>query len=110
VVRRDLFTSVGGFDEKIFLTYEETDLFRRIGKAGWMLYYDNALRVEHLHSFTASKTSLIYSFRSMKYFLRKHYPRIVAETVILWVFVFLFIKNAVTLKKSSYEYKAFTGK
>jgi len=110
LIREDIFRMVGGFDEKLFLTYEETELFRRISKSGCVLYYDNSLKVRHLHSFTASKSSLAYSFRSMKYFLRKHYPQIIAEVVILWVFIYLYLKNIVTLKKSSYEYKAFTGK
>ncbi len=34
-VRRSFFESVGGFDERFFFTYEETDLIRRAEQAGY---------------------------------------------------------------------------
>jgi len=37
--RRDAFLSVGGFDEKIFLYYEDDDICRRLREAGWSLVY-----------------------------------------------------------------------
>lgn len=39
LVRRELFLTLGGFDEDIFLFYEDDDLCRRIGDAGAALVY-----------------------------------------------------------------------
>jgi N-acetylglucosaminyl-diphospho-decaprenol L-rhamnosyltransferase len=39
LVRRELFLALGGFDEAIFLFYEDDDLCRRIGDAGAALVY-----------------------------------------------------------------------
>ena len=39
LVRRDLFLRLGGFDENIFLFYEDDDLCRRIADGGLSLVY-----------------------------------------------------------------------
>lgn len=39
MVRRDLFLALGGFDEAIFLFYEDDDLCRRVADSGWALVH-----------------------------------------------------------------------
>jgi len=48
LIRRPLFQTLGGFDERFFLYYEEVDLCRRIQAAGWQVMYWPALRVAHI--------------------------------------------------------------
>jgi N-acetylglucosaminyl-diphospho-decaprenol L-rhamnosyltransferase len=48
-LRREAFTSVGGFDaENFFLYWEETDLERRLRQAGWRILYCRDLACRHL--------------------------------------------------------------
>ena len=46
-MRRDLFLRLGGFDERIFLFYEDDDLCRRVAEASPALVYVPAAVVRH---------------------------------------------------------------
>lgn len=39
MLRRDLFLQLGGFDERFFLFFEDTDLCRRVKEAGYEVWY-----------------------------------------------------------------------
>lgn len=45
--RRSLFERIGGFDERFFLYYEETDLCKRVWDAGRLIYYVHTARLLH---------------------------------------------------------------
>lgn len=47
LVRRTAFEAVGGFDEEIFLFYEDDDLCIRLGQAGWELWHIHDALVRH---------------------------------------------------------------
>lgn len=49
LVKRQVFTALGGFDENYPLHFEDLDLFTRIGQAGQQVIYEPAVEVEHLH-------------------------------------------------------------
>lgn len=48
MVRREVLESVGVFDDGYFLYFEETDLCRRVSRAGWEIWQEPASRVVHL--------------------------------------------------------------
>ncbi len=48
MVRRDAFEKVNGFDEKMFMYYEDKDLCKRIADAGWKIVYHPLTSVVHL--------------------------------------------------------------
>jgi len=48
-IPRRAFDALGGFDERYFLYYEETDLCRRARRRGWKTVYDPRIVCEHLH-------------------------------------------------------------
>lgn len=50
MIREAVVRSIGTFDEKFFLYFEETDLCRRAGEAGWATHYVHESRVEHIGS------------------------------------------------------------
>ncbi|MEM9370002.1 MAG: glycosyltransferase family 2 protein [Pseudomonadota bacterium] len=46
--RRTAFQEIGGFDERIFLFFEDDDLSIRLRRAGWQLFQVGDAKVEHL--------------------------------------------------------------
>ena len=103
---RDILLGLGGFDEKFFLTYEETELFRRVLKAGYLIYYESSAIVYHKHGFSASGISLRESYRSMHVYLEKHYPKWAVISAKLYIFIWLSIR-ALFSKKKRNEIKYF---
>lgn len=49
---------VGLFDERIFLFYEDADLFSQLRRNGWCMYYLPEISILHLHSKSVSHFSL----------------------------------------------------
>lgn len=47
VVRRDAWASVGGFDERYHMYFEDVDLCRRLGRRGWGVLYMPAFEMVH---------------------------------------------------------------
>ena len=47
LIRTEAFQSVGGFDERYFMYFEDVDLCRRMGKAGWRLVQEGAAFAGH---------------------------------------------------------------
>ena len=46
-VRKDIFQKMGGFDEKIFMYFEDVDLCRRIKDSGYKIIYYSLFQVLH---------------------------------------------------------------
>ena len=75
LVRRDLITRLGGFDEGFFLFLEETDLCFRARQQGWRCAYFTGAQFMHLGEQSMQgilhKTGGLY-IRSYNLFCRKH--------------------------------------
>ena len=77
-VRRELFTKLGGFDERYFLYYEEVDFALRAYRAGARSYFLKEARVFHAGNVSSSAmpaARLHHSLRSRLLFARRHWPR-----------------------------------
>lgn len=77
MIRYKTFEQTGGFDERFFLYFEETDLCRRAQLLGWTSHYVPASRVMHIGSVsTGMKTwrrTPEYWFDSrLRYFIQNH--------------------------------------
>jgi hypothetical protein len=74
LLRVEMLTDVGGFDEAFWLYGEEADLQRRARSHGWSAVLAPAATVTHLGgaSSTASYTRLRHLYAGQKLFLRKH--------------------------------------
>jgi GT2 family glycosyltransferase len=48
MVRREAFQQIGGFDEDLFMYFEDKDLCKRLGEAGWKVVYQPGTTVVHL--------------------------------------------------------------
>lgn len=78
VVRREVFESLGGFDEGFFMYAEDVDWCYRIKQAGWRVVYLPEAQI--LHHIGQSTRLVPYAMtyqrhRSMWRFYRKHYSR-----------------------------------
>jgi GT2 family glycosyltransferase len=72
LVRRAMLDEIGGFDERFFLYFEETDLCLRAARAGWSCWYVVDSRVVHIGSVsTGLKTK--QRMPSYWYDSRRHY-------------------------------------
>lgn len=84
IIRREVFSRAGGFDEAFFLYFEEVDLCRRIRSLGYKVWYWPDLVVVHLGG-ESSKSNrhavrsrwgsqlLLWSIRSKYLYYRKHH-------------------------------------
>lgn len=84
IVRSEAFDSISGFDEKMFLYFEENDLAKRLRGKGWNLYYYPEAEVIHLESKGTPKKTVeikkVFSQSRFHYF-KKHYGFIWATLV-----------------------------
>ncbi len=56
LVRRDAFEAVGGFDSRYFMYFEDVDLGRNLGIAGYKNYYVPSAQVVHYGAMSTSKS------------------------------------------------------
>ncbi|HMM82473.1 MAG TPA: glycosyltransferase family 2 protein [Terrimesophilobacter sp.] len=76
LVRRDVFTGLGGFDPRFFMYFEDVDLGFRLGKDGYRNVYEPSVKVTHTgaHSTTTESVTMIAAHHtSAKLFLAKKY-------------------------------------
>ena len=86
MVRREVLESVGGFDERFFLYFEEVDLCLRIKAAGWEIWYVPDSRVMHVRGQSTGVTALdqapqrlpAYWFESRRRYFVKHHGALYA--------------------------------
>lgn len=62
LLERAAVEAAGGFDDYLFLYYEDTDLSWRLRLAGWDIRYEPAAVVHHAHSATVDQTSDRFAF------------------------------------------------
>ena len=84
VVRRSAYAQVGGLDTHFFFYYEDVDWCKRIGDAGYRIYYVPTAQVVHQWQGT-SRTVSALAYRagqdSLRYYFRKHHGRQAAVAV-----------------------------
>jgi N-acetylglucosaminyl-diphospho-decaprenol L-rhamnosyltransferase len=77
LLRRAAFESVGGFDSRYFMYFEDVDLGDRLGRAGWLNVYAPAAEVTHLGGHATSRVSelmLAEHHRSTYRYLADRHP------------------------------------
>ncbi|HVJ51590.1 MAG TPA: glycosyltransferase family 2 protein [Aliidongia sp.] len=78
LIPRPLFESLGGFDERFFVYYEDVDLALRARQAGWLSWYETGGQVIHRGGGSSRRIParrLFYSLSSRLRFARKHFSR-----------------------------------
>lgn len=62
LLRRSMLDQVGHFDQRLFMYYEDTDLFWRARKRGWKLLYEPRSVVRHVHAGSSQEWSPFFCF------------------------------------------------
>lgn len=84
--RREIFDSLGGFDEQFFLFYEEVDLCRRTWDSGKQIWYVHSCGILHEgHTSVAREYGSVSSvtgiyFESAEKYFKKHFGKLYALT------------------------------
>jgi|SRR5450759_381047 GT2 family glycosyltransferase len=76
LMRRSLFNSLGGFDERFFVYLEDLDLSLRARQAGWRSVYLTGVQAFHVGGGTSAQVKaarLFYSLRSRLLYGFKHF-------------------------------------
>lgn len=75
VIRRNIFKSIGGFDENFFMYFEDIDLCKRVKKEGYIIAVCKDILIVHLggKSISNSLERKKYYYRSQDYFYKKYY-------------------------------------
>lgn len=62
MLQKDLFTELGGFDERFFMYYEDTDLSFRLRKKGLKIRYCPKAVVRHIHTGSSGEWSPFFTY------------------------------------------------
>jgi hypothetical protein len=76
LVRRSLFSDLGGFDERFFMYFEDLDFAYRAHQLGWVNYYLSSVQAFHYGGGTTDQVKalrLFYVLRSRLYYVAKHF-------------------------------------
>lgn len=81
LVRREVFTTAGLFDEGFFLYFEEVDFARRVKDAGWKVYFVADAGITHIGSLATGMTDASrpmpgYWFQARRRYFVKHHGRL----------------------------------
>lgn len=94
-IRKSVFNSVGGFDERFFMYSEEIDLCKRIKQNGFEIVLDSNSIVNHKGSTSSKKDYYFFtkvSYESKIYYISKHFNPIKRRIIKNIVFIELVIQ------------------
>jgi N-acetylglucosaminyl-diphospho-decaprenol L-rhamnosyltransferase len=87
-IRREAFTTAGGFDESFFLYSEEVDLCYRLAVSGWETRFTPSAEVVHAGGASTDERAVemeVLRYAATRRFYRKHYGRAARSALALLV-------------------------
>jgi len=75
IIKKSIFSELGGFDEKYFMYFEDVDLCFQAKKKGWKIAVNPAARVHHQggKSFSSHRDKKRHYYASQNYYLKKNF-------------------------------------
>ncbi|HBQ51202.1 TPA: hypothetical protein DD690_04460 [Candidatus Daviesbacteria bacterium] len=76
MIKKDIFASVGGFDENIFMYMDEVDLCKRVNRAGFKVCFTPSIQVTHLQKASQESPEKVFTLelKGIKYYFQKYFP------------------------------------
>lgn len=75
MVREKVFEKLGGFDNEVFMYFEDVDLCFRARKEGFLTYFYPNVTTIHVGQGSSSRTfAIVNIYRGLIYFYKKHMP------------------------------------
>lgn len=106
LVRRELFETLGGFDERFFVYFEEVDFSYRAKQLGWHTMYLADVQAFHSGGGTSNQVKarrLFYSLRSRLLYVSKHFGHGQAGLVFLsTLLIEPFSRSALAMARASW--------
>ena len=80
VIRKNLFDTLEGFDEKFFMYFEDIDLCKRVKESGYGVNVFPKVEVIHFggQSFKSHKRKKDYYYKSQDFYFEKHHGKFIA--------------------------------
>lgn len=76
MIKKEVYVSVGGFDETIFMYTDEVDFCKRIKKYGYQVWYVPTIQVTHLHGESSRSVpgfAIVSELKGLKAYFKKYY-------------------------------------
>lgn len=92
MMSRDVYNTVGGFDEQFFMYGEDIDLCYRTQKAGYKVYYVHETEIIHYKGESTKRSSIDETkvfYQAMHLFVRKHLSSSFVVEIILQFAIFI---------------------
>ncbi|MNO40323.1 N-acetylglucosaminyl-diphospho-decaprenol L-rhamnosyltransferase [compost metagenome] len=108
MINKHLFDKVGGFDERFFMYYEDTDLSYRIKKLGFKLYFCPTAVVRHIHTGSSQEWSpffVYHIYRNKLLFIFKNFSLSIFYKQFIG-YIFHVLKEVITTRQKSSLKKA----
>lgn len=102
MIRKEALASIGVFDEKFYMYFEEVDLCYRLKKKGWQIYFTPEAQILHFGGRGTSQAEIqmfIERQRSMYKFYKKHYGNLQLLALKILIFINSIIKTSINLTK-----------
>ena len=95
VIRKEDFDNIGGFDTKIFLYQEETDICKRLLKINKYAYLIPEAKFIHFHGASTKKSIAIKTELKLStlYVIKKHYGWWANKSILMFFIVKYFIRS-----------------
>ncbi|BDI15021.1 glycosyl transferase [Nostoc cf. commune SO-36] len=99
-IRANLFNLLGGFDEKLFMYFEDSDLCQRVRNEGYKIIYTPHISIIHIRGHSVKKLSNKMSVeyrRSQIYYYHKHRPMweiLTLRVYLIFKFLYQYLKTS----------------
>ncbi len=103
MIKKDLFSNLGGFDEHFFMYIEDMELCYRVKKMGYKVYFYPQANILHVGEGSSQRSfAIIHIYKGLLYFYAKHksyIQYIMVKTLLIFKAIVAMIIGVVTFNK-----------
>ena len=92
IIRKSVYKKINGFDENVFLFYEEDILSKQLEEKGYLIYSLNNISFKHFESRTIGKSFSYYKKIKEMYISKMYYHKTYANINIFQILIFKLLR------------------